>query len=549
MAKKNYILALDAGTTSNRAILFDGKAGMIAVAQREFPQYYPQPGWVEQDADEIWESQYAVAKEAMAKAGVTAEEIAGIGIANQRETTILWDRKTGEPVCHAIVWQCRRTAGRIEELKKSPWKASAVSGGDDSDAVSRQTDAGVDDIVRDKTGLILDPYFSASKIEWILDHVDGLRERAERGEILFGTVETWLVWKLTEGALHITDVSNASRTCLFNIQSLKWDEQLLGLFHIPKKILPKVVSNSEIYGECDAQLFGAPIPICGLAGDQQAALFGQQCTREGDAKVTYGTGAFLLLNTGSHIVRSENGLLSTVAWQLGAEREVSYALEGSIFTAGSAVQWLRDDAGLIANSSETESLAESVEDTAGCYLVPAFTGLGAPYWRADARGILTGLTRAVKRAHIVRATVESMAYQVRDVLALMVDELQKDADMPKEKDPDRAPLMKGSRTADNDHPAVSHSVLKVDGGASRNNFLLQFQADISDQTVIRPSNVESTALGAALMAGLACGFWTPDELSGLNPKEREFTPKMAEDRRQVLLKGWHNAVERALYEK
>lgn len=535
MMKKSYILALDAGTTSNRAILFDRNAQMLAVAQQEFPQYYPQPSWVEQSATDIWESQYAVAREAIAKAGVPAEEIAGIGIANQRETTILWEKDTSKLVYRAIVWQCRRTAEWIEELKKE--------------------DCSIEGIVRSKTGLILDPYFSASKIEWILDYVDGLRERAENGEILFGTVESWLVWNLTKGALHITDVSNASRTCLFNIHDLAWDEELLALFHIPKAILPKVVSNSEIYGECDAELFGAPIPICGLAGDQQAALFGQQCVWTGDAKVTYGTGAFLLLNTGKHIVESENGLLSTVAWQLGADNDVAYALEGSIFTAGSAVQWLRDDVELIADAAETEKLAESVKDTEGCFLVPAFTGLGTPYWRADARGVLVGLTRAVKRAHIVRATLESMAYQVRDVLALMTDELQKDSDVESDvvrsNEKDTGNGYKNIAVNDvqemgNGLSAMSDSALKVDGGATRNNFLLQFQADISNQTVIRPSNVESTALGAAFMAGLACGFWTPEELAGLNPQEREFVPKMTDEKRQALLKGWQQAVEQTL---
>ena len=517
MSERKYILALDAGTTSNRAILFDRGARMVAVAQQEFPQYYPQPGWVEQEAAEIWESQCAVAQQALAKAGVTAEEIAGIGIANQRETTILWDRKTGEPVYRAIVWQCRRTAERIEELKGAAGRESLLQS-------EGETAAGVEELVHDKTGLVLDPYFSASKIEWILDHVEGLRERAQNGEIAFGTVESWLVWKLTKGALHITDVSNASRTCLLNIHSMEWDGQLLQLFHIPEAMLPKVVSNSEVYGVCDAELFGAPIPICGLAGDQQAALFGQQCVREGDSKVTYGTGAFLLLNTGRHIVSSQSGLLSTVAWKLGSGSDAVYALEGSIFTAGSAVQWLRDDVGLIADASETEALSESVEDTAGCFLVPAFTGLGAPHWRADARGTLVGLTRAVKRAHIVRATVESMAYQVRDVLALMLEELRKDSD--------------GQSAAD--------AVLKVDGGASRNSFLLQFQADISDLKVVRPSNVESTALGAAFMAGLACGFWTMEELAGLNPGEGEFIPVMLPDRRQKLLEGWRQAVKQTL---
>ena len=490
MAEKKFILALDAGTTSNRAILFDGNADMIAVAQQEFPQYYPQPGWVEQDANEIWESQYAVAKEAMVKAGVTAEEIAGVGIANQRETTILWDRKTGEPVYHAIVWQCRRTSDYADELKEK----------------------GLTETFRQKTGLVIDPYFSATKLRWILQNIDGARERAEHGDLLFGTIDTWLMYKLSKGRIHVTDYSNASRTMLFNINTLEWDEDILNELDIPCSMLPEVKPSSCIYGESDPEFFGGAIPIAGAAGDQQAALFGQTCFEEGEAKNTYGTGCFMLMNTGEKPVFSENGLLTTIAWEL--DGKVNYALEGSVYVAGAAIQWLRDELKLIDGSPDSEYFATRVKDTAGCYVVPAFTGLGAPHWDPYARGAIMGLTRGVNKYHLIRATLESLAFQTNDVLHAM--ELD-------------SGIYLGS--------------LKVDGGASMNNFLMQFQADLMNAPVHRPLCVETTAMGASYLAGLAVGFWEDKEDVRRHwSMEREFLPERDDSWRKDEIDGWNKAV-------
>ena len=449
-----YIMALDAGTTSNRCILFNEKGEMCSVAQKEFTQYFPKPGWVEHDAGEIWSTQLQVARDAMNKIGVSAEEIAAIGITNQRETTIVWDKNTGKPIYHAIVWQCRRTSRYCDELKEK----------------------GLTETFRKKTGLVIDAYFSGTKVKWILDNVEGARERAERGELLFGTVETWLIWKLTRGAVHVTDYSNASRTMMFNINTLEWDEEILAELGIPKSMLPQAKPSSEIYSETDPSFFGGRIPIAGAAGDQQAALFGQTCFEKGEAKNTYGTGCFLLMNTGETPVFSENGLVTTIAW--GIDGKVNYALEGSIFVAGAAIQWLRDELRLIDSASDTEYMAQKVPDANGCYVVPAFTGLGAPYWDQYARGAIVGLTRGVNKYHIVRATLESLAYQVNDVLQAM----KSDADL-------------------------QLATLKVDGGASANNFLMQTQANVSDAPVNRPKCVETTAMGAAYLAGLAVGYW------------------------------------------
>ena len=488
-----YIMALDAGTTSNRCILFNEKGEMCSVAQKEFTQYFPKPGWVEHDAGEIWSTQLQVARDAMNKIGVSAEEIAAIGITNQRETTIVWDKNTGKPIYHAIVWQCRRTSRYCDELKEK----------------------GLTETFRKKTGLVIDAYFSGTKVKWILDNVEGARERAERGELLFGTVETWLIWKLTRGAVHVTDYSNASRTMMFNINTLEWDEEILAELGIPKSMLPQAKPSSEIYGETDPSFFGGRIPIAGAAGDQQAALFGQTCFEKGEAKNTYGTGCFLLMNTGETPVFSENGLVTTIAW--GIDGKVNYALEGSIFVAGAAIQWLRDELRLIDSASDTEYMAQKVPDANGCYVVPAFTGLGAPYWDQYARGAIVGLTRGVNKYHIVRATLESLAYQVNDVLQAM----KSDADL-------------------------QLATLKVDGGASANNFLMQTQANISDAPVNRPKCVETTAMGAAYLAGLAVGYWKDKEEVVKNwAIDRTFTPNIESEKRDKMLRGWKRAVERS----
>lgn len=487
-------MALDQGTTSSRAIIFDRKGDIVSVAQKEFTQYFPANGMVEQDPLEIWASEVAVMSEVKAMSQISGENIAAIGITNQRETTIVWDKNTGEPVYRAIVWQCRRTADRIEELKA----------------------AGYGDMILEKTGLIADPYFSATKIEWILNNVPGAREKAEAGELLFGTVDTWLIYKLTGGRVHATDYTNASRTMLFNINTLKWDEELLKLFNIPASMLPEVKNSSEIYGYTDEKIFGAEVPIAGVAGDQQAALFGQCCFNEGDAKNTYGTGCFLLMNTGSKRVVSKNGLLTTIA--IGINGKVQYALEGSVFVAGAAIKWLRDEMKLIEKAEDTERIAMSVPDSNGVYVVPAFTGLGAPYWDAYARGAVFGLTRGTTAAHFVRATVESLAYQSHDVIKAM----EEDADM-------------------------KLGTLKVDGGASNNNFLMQFQADILNATIKRPAVTETTALGAAYLAGLAVGFYKDRaELVDNQSIAREFAPKIGDKDRETLLDGWRSSVKRVL---
>ena len=491
MAK--YIMALDAGTTSNRCILFNEKGEMCSVAQREFTQYFPKPGWVEQDAGEIWASQLGVAVEAMNMIGAAAEDIAAIGITNQRETTIVWDKNTGEPVYRAIVWQCRRTSEYCDKLKEK----------------------GLTDKFREKTGLVIDAYFSATKIKWILDNVEGARERAERGELLFGTVETWLIWKLTKGAVHVTDYSNASRTMLYNITTLEWDDEILEELQIPKSMLPQVRPSSEIYGQADASFLGGRIPIAGAAGDQQAALFGQTCFKAGEAKNTYGTGCFLLMNTGETPVFSKNGLVTTIAW--GMDGKVNYALEGSIFVAGAAIQWLRDEMRLIDSAEDSEYMAKKVKDTNGCYVVPAFTGLGAPHWDQYARGTIVGITRGVNKYHIIRATLESLAYQVNDVLEAM----KADSDM-------------------------QLSTLKVDGGASVNDFLMQTQSDIIQAPVSRPSCVETTAMGAAYLAGLAVGYWKSKEDVIKNwSVNRVFMPVLEKEERDERVKGWNKAVKYA----
>lgn len=492
---KQFVMALDAGTTSNRCILFDKQGNICSVAQKEFTQYFPKPGWVEHDADEIWSTQLGVAVEAMSKIGAEATDIAAIGITNQRETAIVWDKKTGEPVCNAIVWQCRRTAGFCDKLIAD----------------------GLEDMIRRKTGLKIDAYFSATKIKWILDHVEGARQRAERGELLFGTVETWLIWKLTKGKVHVTDYSNASRTMLFNINTLQWDEDILKLLDIPVTMLPEVKPSSCIYGESDPSYFGGSIPIGGAAGDQQSALFGQTCFQPGEAKNTYGTGCFLLMNTGEKPVFSDNGLLTTIAW--GLDGKVNYALEGSIFVAGAAIQWLRDEMRLIDSSEDSEYMANKVADTNGCYVVPAFTGLGAPHWDPYARGTIVGITRGVNKYHVIRATLESLAYQVNDVLKAM------EADA-----------------------GITLSSLKVDGGASANNFLMKSQADISNAPVNRPKCVETTAMGAAYLAGLATGYWKNKEEVLKNwAIDRIFTPEIQAEEREKKIKGWNKAVRYAYH--
>lgn len=491
MAK--YIMALDAGTTSNRCILFNEKGEMCSVAQREFTQYFPKPGWVEHDADEIWASQLGVAVEAMNMIGVSAKEIAAIGITNQRETVIVWDKHTGIPIYHAIVWQCRRTSEDCDALKAK----------------------GLTEKFKQKTGLVIDAYFSATKVKWILDHVPGARGKAENGDLLFGTVETWLIWKLTRGAVHVTDYSNASRTMLFNINTLEWDDDILTELNIPKCMLPEVKPSSCVYGEADPSFLGGPIPIAGAAGDQQAALFGQTCFTAGEAKNTYGTGCFLLMNTGEKPVFSDNGLVTTIAW--GLDGKVNYALEGSIFVAGAAVQWLRDEMRLIDSAMDSEYMAKKVKDTNGCYVVPAFTGLGAPYWDQYARGTIVGITRGVNKYHIIRATLESIAYQVNDVLAAM------EADSK-----------------------IDITSLKVDGGASANDFLMQTQADIVNLPVTRPQCVETTAMGAAYLAGLAVGYWAGKEDVIKNwVSDQVFKPSIEETDREQRIKGWSKAVKYA----
>lgn len=489
-----YILSLDQGTTSSRAIIFNHSGKIVSVAQKEFRQYFPKPGWVEHDAEEIWETQLQVARDVINKAGINPEDIAGIGITNQRETTVVWDRKTGKPVYNAIVWQCRRTAPICSKLEQEGYKS----------------------LIREKTGLILDAYFSGTKIKWILDNVDGAMEKAKNGDLLFGNINSWLLYKLTGGKVHMTDYSNASRTMLYNIYSLKWDDELLGLLDIPESMLPEVMPSSCMYGMTDLELFGCEIPVSGMAGDQQAALFGQGCYERGMAKNTYGTGCFMLMNTGDTPFLSENGLLTTIAW--GIDGKVDYALEGSIFVAGAAVQWLRDELKIIENAPASENYALAVENTGGVYFVPAFVGMGAPYWDMYARGTIIGLTRGTKREHIIRATLESLAYQTLDVL----DAMQKDS---------------GIR--------LSH--LKVDGGASANNFLMQFQSDILNTCVERPKVIETTALGAAYLAGLSCGFWqSRDDILQNLEIDRKFTPDMNEDNRDTLINGWHKAVKRSL---
>jgi len=486
-------MALDQGTTSSRAILFDRAGRPVASAQEEFPQIFPRPGWVEHDPEDIWRTQVAVARQAMEKAGATADDVAAIGITNQRETTVVWDRRTGEPVYNAIVWQCRRTADRCEELKAS----------------------GFAETIRARTGLVADAYFSGTKVAWILDNVPGVRARAEAGELAFGTIDTFLLWRLSGGRIHITDYSNASRTQLFNIHTLDWDEEILAELRIPRSLLPEVRPSSACYGETDPALFGRAVPLAGDAGDQQAATFGQACYTVGMAKNTYGTGCFMLLNTGEQAVSSERGLLTTIAW--GLDGKVIYALEGSVFIAGAAVQWLRDELGIIERSVDIEPLAASVPDSGGVYLVPAFVGLGAPYWDQYARGAILGLTRGSGRAHIARATLESIAYQTRDVLEAM--------------------------RADS---GIELNELRVDGGAARNDLLMQFQADILGVPVLRPVVTETTALGAAYLAGLAVGFWQDQEEIARNwAVDRVFEPAMKDERREELYAGWKRAVERA----
>ena len=488
---EQYVMALDAGTTSNRCILFNKKGEICSMAQKEFTQYFPKPGWVEHNANEIWSSQLGVAVEAMSKIGASSEDIAAIGITNQRETTIVWDKNTGEPVCNAIVWQCRRTSEFCDVLK----------------------DRGLTECFREKTGLVLDAYFSATKLKWILDNVEGVRERAENGELLFGTVDTWLIWKLTKGRVHVTDYSNASRTMLYNIQKLEWDEEILAELNIPKCMLPEVKPSSCVYGEADPSFLGGPIPIGGAAGDQQAALFGQTCFRPGEAKNTYGTGCFLLMNTGETPVFSKNGLVTTIAW--GLDGKVKYALEGSIFVAGAAIQWLRDEMRLIDSAADSDYMARKVPDTNGCYVVPAFTGLGAPYWDQYARGTIVGITRGVNKYHIIRATLESLAYQTNDVLQAM--------------------------KADS---GIELSGLKVDGGASRNDFLMQTQADIINAPVERPRCAETTAMGAAYLAGLAVGYWQNKEEVIRNwAIDRVFQPEIGEELREEKISGWNKAVK------
>ena len=487
---EQYILSLDQGTSSSRAIVFDHKGQIKAMAQREFTQYFPKPGWVEHNPHEIWSSQASVIAEAIASIDITGLDIAGIGITNQRETTIVWDSETEEPIYNAIVWQARRTSEYCDKLKAE----------------------GYTEFIRSRTGLIIDAYFSATKVKWILDNVPGARERAEKGKLMFGTVDTWLIWRLTRGEVHVTDVSNASRTMLFNIHTLQWDEELLRLFDIPLSMMPEVRSSSEVYGATKTTIFAHRVPIAGIAGDQQAALFGQMCVEPGAVKNTYGTGCFLLMNTGATPILSKHGLVTTIGW--GREGKINYALEGSIFVAGAAIQWLRDEMEFIRDAAQSEELATQVDDTAGCYVVPAFTGLGAPYWDSYARGTIVGLTRGVNKKHIVRATLDSIAYQVADVLAAM-----------------------------NQDSGIHLQSLNVDGGASANNYLMQTQADIIQVPVRRPVCVESTALGAAYLAGLAVSYWKDmDEIRSNAQTERIFEPQITEEEKNERVRGWEKAV-------
>ena len=491
---QQYILAFDQGTTSSRAIIFDKKGAIITTAQKEFTQIFPQPGWVEHDANEIWSTQLGVAAEAISKAGLSPENIAAIGITNQRETTVVWERATGKPIYNAIVWQDRRTASFCDELRAK----------------------GLDKMIREKTGLIVDAYFSATKVKWILDNVKGAREKANNGELCFGTVDSWLVWNLTKGQVHVTDVSNASRTMLCNIHTLQWDGELEKIFDIPGNMLPQIRSSSEVYGTTQNILTAHNIPIAGIAGDQQAALFGQMCTQPGMVKNTYGTGCFMLMNTGKKPVVSNNNLLTTVAWKVNGI--TNYALEGSVFIAGAVVQWLRDGLGIIKTSKEVEALAASVQSADGVYLVPAFAGLGAPHWNQYARGTMAGITRGTSAGHIARASLESIAYQTMDVLKAM------EADA-----------------------GISIKELRVDGGATANDMLMQFQADILNTKVVRPRVTETTALGAAYLAGLAVGFWNNiDEIQGQWQEDMAFDPSMTADERTVLTKGWQRAVRSAI---
>jgi glycerol kinase len=488
-----YVLAFDQGTTSSRAIVFDKSGAVVAVAQKEFTQLYPQPGWVEHDANEIWYTQVSVAAEAVVKAGLTVKDIVTIGITNQRETTVIWDRQTHEPIYNAIVWQDRRTAAYCDELKKD---GSSIE-------------------IQKRTGLVTDAYFSATKLKWILDNVDGAREKAGKGQLCFGTIDTWLLWKLTNGQVHATDVSNASRTMLFNIHSLQWDDELLKLFNIPRNMLPEVRSNSEVYGYTENVLTGNMIPVSGMAGDQQAALFGQMCVKPGMVKNTYGTGCFMLMNTGEKAVASNNNLLTTIAWQI--DNKVQYALEGSVFIAGAVVQWLRDGLEIIKTSKDVEALAAKVQDNGGVYMVPAFAGLGAPYWNQHARGTIVGITRGTNSAHIARASIESIAYQTMDVLKAM----EGDAGFP-------------------------ISELRVDGGATVNDILMQFQSDILNTSVIRPRITETTALGAAYMAGLAIGYWNGlHEIESYWQADASFNPSMNDEKRNHLTKQWTRAIKAA----
>ena len=495
---KKYVIALDQGTTSSRAIIFDKETNIISTAQREFTQLYPEPGWVEHNPMEIWATQRSVLTEVIARSGISLKDVAAIGITNQRETTIVWDKKTGEPVYNAIVWQCRRTADICEKLKEK----------------------GLEEYIKENTGLILDAYFSGTKLKWILDNVKGARERAEKGELLFGTVDTWLVWKLTAGKVHVTDYTNASRTMLFNIKELKWDKKILKELDIPENMLPEVRNSSEVYGYTKMGLTmgeesGTDVPIAGMAGDQQAALFGQACFNSGDTKNTYGTGCFMLMNTGERCIKSSNGLLTTIA--IGIDNKIEYALEGSVFIAGAAIQWLRDEMKFFSDAADTEYFATKIENNGGVYLVPAFVGLGSPYWDMYARGTIVGLTRGSNRNHIIRAALEAIAYQSKDLIEAMKED-----------------------------SGLSFSTLKVDGGAVRNNFLMQFQADILNTDVLRPEITETTALGAAYLAGLAVGFWKDKENIVKNWKlNRKFTPNLSEELRNKYFKGWKKAVEKA----
>lgn len=492
---KQYVMAMDAGTTSNRAIIFDNNSKVIGVSQKEFTQHFPNAGWVEHDAEEIWSTMSMVMKEAVEQAGIAASDISAIGITNQRETAVVWDKKTGRPIYNAIVWQSRQTSEICEDLKKR----------------------GLTDEFKEKTGLVIDAYFSGTKVKWILDNVEGAREQAEKGELLFGTIDTWLIWKLTGGKVHVTDYSNASRTLMFNIRELCWDDKLLEYLTVPKSMLPEVHSSSEVYGNTIPSILGAAIPIAGAAGDQQAALFGQTCFEPGMAKNTYGTGCFMLMNTGTKIHTSENGLVTTIAW--GLDGKVEYALEGSIFVAGAAIQWLRDGIRLIDTAPDSEWVAKKVKDTGGVYVVPAFVGLGAPYWDMNARGMIIGITRGTTKAHIVRATLDSMAYQTRDVLSAM------EADSH-----------------------IKLAALRVDGGAVANNVLMQFQADLLGVPVDRPQIIETTALGAAYLAGLAVGVWkSKDELKHTWKLDNRFEPQMQSEEADKLYKGWRKAVKHSMH--